>query len=741
MQGNFFISLIFVLSSTLAFSQQSNTSKNILEKAEQFLSQNTDSCSYYLNQVDSNESPEIQGYYHYIKANLLMKKGDFGKAISFFDKANKINKSTSKILYINGLHKTGLSLMYTCKYKKALSFFNKEILLEKENNTIVNTPKAYGNMAAAYRRLDKIDSAIFFNKKALKIYRQQKDSARIVSILNNLGNLYQAFDLENSNNYYNEALAISYRLPNMERRTAIIKENIGINLVENKQYNKALKYLEESYQYFLKTENKIQQAFVLNNIAFSYLNTNQAKKAISFTQKAIDIYQTNENKNGKAFAFLNLADAYFQTKQYKKSTKYYQKSLELANDLNEIQLKSKAYLGLFWNALQRKKIKQSADYFKKYIATKDSIYEDKKIKYLTQYKTELNLEKTQHQLELAEKDKKIKAQKLADNQILLDKQKLITKLYTLFSIVLILSIILLIIFFRKQKKINSLLKQHKEELNDKNKIIAHHNKNLELTVKEKTQSLINEIERRKIIEKELIIAKNEAEESDRLKSEFLSNISHEIRTPLNSIMGFSDILAETDFEEEDIVPYANIIRKNGFLLLGIINDLIDVAKIESGVLKTNIENHKLATLLDEIKEELNSKLKYLGKEDKIEIRYNFPNSFEKDEIQTDNWKFITIFNRLLNNAVQYTEEGFIEIGYKKTANQYNFYITDTGIGIPPERLHQIFKNFRKFRKTENFNYRGLGVGLFIAHKLLQTIDSQLEVKSVVNQGSTFYFTL
>jgi signal transduction histidine kinase len=458
-------------------------------------------------------------------------------------------------------------------------------------------------------------------------------------------------------------------------------------------------------------------------------------------KKAIDIYQYNSNQEGKIFTLINLADAYYQLKKYKKSKKYYTQALKLANDIKETQLKLKCYLGLFENAVQLKNKKETILFFKKYIANKDSIYEQNKIKDLIKYKTELKLEKTQHQLLLAKKDKKIKEQKLADNQTLLKQKDIIIVLTILFACILLISLILLVYFFRKQKYINKLLQQNEEELNSKNKIIDHYNKNLELLVKEKTQELINEIEQRKVIEQELVVAKELAEESDKLKSEFLSNISHEIRTPLNSIMGFSDIIVENNVDTEDIIPYATIIRKNGFLLLGIINDLIDIAKIEAEVLHVEKNTIKVEKLLTEIKTELKSKLKYLEKENKIEIRYNFPKNYQNDIILSDEGKLITIFNRLLNNAIQYTENGFIEIGYNKVGEQYNFYITDTGMGIPPERLHQIFKNFRKFRKNENFNYRGLGVGLFIAHKLLQMMDSQLEVKSVVNKGSTFYFSL
>jgi len=331
-----FIILVFV--SLFVFSQKNNNTEELLHKAGSFLSKDLDSCTYYLNKIDSLKTKKAKGYYYFIKANIYVKQSDFNKALLFFKKANNINKYINDTLYINGLHKYGLSCMYLSKYNCAISFFNKEIAIEKQSNLITNTPKAYGNIASAYRRLNKIDSAIFFNKQALKIYQSQADSSRIVSILNNLGNLYQAFDIENSNNYYNKALEISYRIPNMEKRIAIIKENIGINYVATKEYKKALNYLEETYQYFVETKDKMQEAFVLNNIGFCYLNTNQPKKAILFIKKAIDIYQYNSNQEGKIFTLINLADAYYQLKKYKKSKKHYTQALKLANDIKETQL-------------------------------------------------------------------------------------------------------------------------------------------------------------------------------------------------------------------------------------------------------------------------------------------------------------------------------------------------------------------------------------------------------------------
>ena len=262
---------------------------------------------------------------------------------------------------------------------------------------------------------------------------------------------------------------------------------------------------------------------------------------------------------------------------------------------------------------------------------------------------------------------------------------------------------------------------------------------------EKLKKAYDEMEKR-VEERtvELLMAKEKAEESDRLKTAFLANLSHEIRTPLNAIMGFSSLLSP-DLETEELKSYISIINNGGKQLLNIINDIIDIAKIESNQINISFSECRINKQLKEIynaNKELISEIKG----DSIEISLHLDNKDDDFTLITDPTRFNQIVSNLVNNAIKFTEAGKIEFGYSinsKLANndEILFFVKDNGIGIPKEKQELIFERFRQVDDSFNKKYGGTGLGLAITKSLVDSLGGRIWVESETGKGSTFYFTL
>lgn len=247
-----------------------------------------------------------------------------------------------------------------------------------------------------------------------------------------------------------------------------------------------------------------------------------------------------------------------------------------------------------------------------------------------------------------------------------------------------------------------------------------------------------DITRRKHLENELITAKEKAEESDKLKSAFLANMSHEIRTPMNGILGFAQLLRTPNLTPEKTNEYTSIIDSRGKHLLRIIQDIVDISKIESGQIKPQIQSFSLNLLLEDIylffKEDIAKK--------GLHFTMNFGLKEHEDWILSDNYKVQQILTNLIFNAIKYTQKGAIQVGYK-LANDHTliFFVKDSGTGIPKEQHQLIFERFRQVDNTYTRKHGGTGLGLAICRALVELLNGKIWVESTPGHGSLFKFTL
>lgn len=281
-----------------------------------------------------------------------------------------------------------------------------------------------------------------------------------------------------------------------------------------------------------------------------------------------------------------------------------------------------------------------------------------------------------------------------------------------FSIILILLILIIIILwlyvvFRKRMVIE-------ERIN---------NKNLELT-NEKLQ-----------------LAKEKAEEADRLKSTFLANISHELRTPMNGIIGFSKLIIDSkNIDLETQKKYLSIIFQSGNILLNLVNDIIDLSKIEAKQLKLNNSEFKLNVLIDELLDIFVSERDNIGKKN-IKIIAEKEYDYKDLSIYSDANRIRQVLFNLLTNALKFTTEGSIKFGYYIESQNIVFFVKDTGIGLTQNEKDFIFERFRQGDDKKTRRYGGAGIGLTISKGIVENLKGKIWVESEKDLGSTFYFTI
>lgn len=260
----------------------------------------------------------------------------------------------------------------------------------------------------------------------------------------------------------------------------------------------------------------------------------------------------------------------------------------------------------------------------------------------------------------------------------------------------------------------------------------------DITKQKNTETLLqNKNEELNRINKELIAAKEKAEESDRLKSAFLANMSHEIRTPMNGILGFTELLLEPNLGCEEQEEYIQIVHKSGQRLLNTVNDIVEISKIETGLVKLNLEEVNIYDSIEELFHFF--KPETLKKKLKLNLELLLPE--KKKSVLTDRNKLDSILTNIIKNAIKYTESGKITIGCLAKGNTIEFYIKDTGIGIPLNKFQSIFNRFEQADSEDKKALEGSGLGLSIAKSYVEMLGGKIWVESEKGKGSTFFFTI
>ncbi len=264
-------------------------------------------------------------------------------------------------------------------------------------------------------------------------------------------------------------------------------------------------------------------------------------------------------------------------------------------------------------------------------------------------------------------------------------------------------------------------------------------KNVHRQLKDKNKELEISLKKTEEINNALKIAKQIAEENDRLKTAFLNNMSHEIRTPMNGILGFSELLASENLSKSKKQKYASVIKASGEQLLHIIDDILDISRLEAGQVQLVDESFPFNNIMDVITALAENQLKEKEKQVKLKIVKGLPD--KKDMVVGDKARLIQILTNLVVNAIKFTDVGFIELGYRISNNQMHIQVKDTGTGIPDDMHKVIFERFRQTEHTIKNVYGGTGLGLSIVKGLAELMNGEITLESKPEVGSTFTVTI
>ena len=604
----------------------------------------------------------------------------------------------------------------------ANNYYQKSLKIHQDQGNTLGIAKIYNNLGALNRNQGNFILALEYYQKSLELRQKIGDIEGMGKTYNNIGNIHNSQD--------NFDLAIMYYIKSLDIRKEFNDQlgisgcynNIGRVNISKGKYQLAIEYFQKSILIYEKFEDKLGIGQCYNNIGNAYLSIENFLKALEYSEKSLEISKKLGDKIGISTSLTMIAKAHNKLGNYELAKNYSERSIIIANEVGALIIKKDAYeqLSIAYEGLSDSQ--KALQYHKLFLITKDSLFSVEKMKELGSIEAKYQAEKKQLLIENLEQENQLKTVELEKMHI----RQIFS--YIIISVFIFIIISLIIIRNKLRHKNLTIFEQNEEITTQKDELEIHRN-HLEKLVKERTR--------------ELEIAKDKAEESDRLKSAFLANMSHEIRTPMNAIIGFSSLISDSDLSQKQKNDMSNHIKNNGDTLLHLIDDIIDLSKIESRQLKIIERECNIDEIFKILFETFSEKKDILSK-DNINIIVN--NKLEKEQLKlhTDPFRLQQVLSNLIDNAIKFTEKGSVEFGCSfntKNNKELIFHIKDTGIGLSSDQQNKIFDRFNKVEHDTNKLYRGTGLGLSISKNIVELLGGKLWVESEKDKGSNFYFTL
>ncbi len=612
------------------------------------------------------------------KADFLLEIGNVykneyihDKALDYYNQALILFENTDdEIKIANTLYNIGLVHKSLRNYDKTIDAFEKALIIREKIGDKTEITKVLNNLGNAYKYKGNFDKSVSYYIRALQLIKATKNKAGIAKTLNNIGILFSNLkDYSKSLDYFNRSLKIKMEL-NDSIGIGGDLNNIGVVHKNIGKHQEALSYFNQSLSYQNKFNDHKGLTSTLNNIGNLHRILKNYADALDSYKKLLSLKRETNNPMDLAMVHNNIGNVHAKLNDFKSAKLHLDTALWEATQTGDLNELANNY----WYTSQlydtQNKYRKAYEYLSLYNSIRDSIYSIDEDGGFKLAEARFNFNKLEQELRFDE-----------------EKRAQITKVISI-SITLTLILISLILYrMYRLKSINN-------------------------------TALLNE--------------KKKAQESDRLKSAFLANMSHEIRTPMNAILGFTDLLKDSTLTLDEKNAYLNIIEDGGQRMLSIINDLIDISKIESGLIQLNISpinlNQELDSVYRLLQHEANKKGIELRVVNGIEIR-----------CKSDSEKIQAVLINLVKNAIKFTSSGSVEFGYSIKNQHIEFHVRDTGIGIRQEKLKLIFERF--IQGEPDAIQEGTGLGLAISKAYIEILGGRIWVKSVINEGSCFYFTL
>ena len=583
---------------------------------------------------------------------------------------------------------------------------------------LVESYQLYGNI---FTRIGDFKNSIENTQHAIDMAIRLGNRISLADLTRELGNVYFYFgERAVALDFFQKSLEISQQIKYTDG-IAKAYNNMGRAFAEQGRYPTALDYLKRSLDSKDRDADRVSYGNTLINIGTVYLRTQEFQRAINYFEEARLNFAAVNNIDGVANALYYLGDSYFAQNRYNQAIAMLNQAWEIASKSNSqrhlvrvSRLLSEVYVSIG-------DYRKAHEYLSNFLTLRDSVFSVDQSNLLVELETRYKLNDKQRQIELLSKQRALEESEKTQIRIWITLLAMLALLFILFS------------YFTYSRY------RYKSKANEKLLEEIGHRKRVEAQLNEYQEQLENIVEERTW---ELKVAKDRAEEADKLKTAFLTNMSHEIRTPMNAIVGFSYLLADKESPSEAKAEYVKIIKSNGEVLMNLINDILDISIIEAGQLKTKIKPVVLDDILNEIKLFFQQELETLNNR-KLQLVADYDDRCNRLVVMTDGVRLRQVLSNLLWNALKFTPEGQITLGYRLSgAEELIFFVKDTGAGIEADKHKLIFERFSKFSTGAETNvYSGTGLGLAICNELVEALGGRIWLDSHLGKGSTFYFTI
>lgn len=735
----------------------------------------------------NNLADSLKETSHQIDALILLGHLYFNNA--YFENAGEIfnsllNEFQSELTEeqdANIKHALGLNHIKFNNYDKAINFIQEALQYYEQQNEKDEIARALKDIGGIYYYLGNENSALDNFQKSLLLYRELNDSDGIAKSYNNIGLIFR--------DKGNTTLALEYLYRSLKIKKnqnnpygiANTLGNIGEAYVLANQYDKALEYYYEALKMWIELDYLHGVTEVYNYLGNVYIKKGEFEKAIENLLKGQEISLKNNFKQRLLVNYQLLSEAYFQTEEYKNAIINFKQYSSLKDSVFEALTSQRIeeYMIKYENIKAEKEL---VDQDRKIMNQRHQIVltfivligvviflimlirqnrlirrKSKKIQNINKELDKRVHEKTselrisQFSIDIAvdaifwigKNGKFIYINNSACSMLDYSKDELVKM--SIFDIVPEFSEDVWLEYWNQLKKKGSYVIQLYYKTRMGNEIPVEVAFNFrEFEGEEFNFVFSRNITERKISEEKLKNAKEKAERSDKLKSVFLANMSHEIRTPMNAIIGFINLLGDSDITQDQKDEIIDLAQLSSNDLLNIISDIIDVSKIEADELTVNKSLNYVNRLIKGIHKIYLKDINYIQKEN-LELKLDLELNSDRIAVFTDPARFKQVMSNLINNALKFTDEGEIIIGYNQITQGgrklLKFYVKDTGIGIPNEKLDVIFDRFNQLVDDRRKSYKGTGLGLAISKKLVDLLGGQIGVESREGVGSEFNFTL
>jgi len=534
------------------------------------------------------------------------------------------------------------------------------------------------NIGDLYFRVHNFSEALKKNEIAFKLFKEVGDKRGIISSYTGIGNVYFFYqkDYSKSLNIFTDQLRIARELGDSSL-VAYAYSGIASCYFAQRNYSEGINFFLIQARISEELGDEANTAFAYSQLGVGYLDyMKNYAEALNFFFKSLKIAEKINDKSQMLLCYLNIGKTYIQQGKPTEGKQWYQKALVLANKTRYVDNLSKAYNGLAKCDSALGNYKSAYENYMLAMQYKDSVFNKESAQKLAQSEMQNEFDKK----ETAAKTEHMKQEILAQQE--LQRQKILRNGFIAgFAVTLFFSCVFL---WQRNK-----------------------------TKKEKMR----------------------AEKSEQFKQQFLANMSHEIRTPMNAIMGMSNLVLNTPLNEKQ-QRYLNSIANASENLLHIINEILDLSKIEAGKIELEQIDFSIRDVVEQVKQTLQQK----ATEKNIELLTTIQATVSEIVIG-DKVRLSQVLMNLVGNAIKFTEKGSVQLSINQEQDQLSFSITDTGIGIPRDKLQNIFENFTQANSSDTRKYGGTGLGLSISKQLVELMGGGISIESEVGYGTTFSFSI